>query len=1839
MPTDKEILESFDPSTRRVLLQLKERSPERYQERLDAKRASLSPAAPAPAPQAPPAPPTPPSAPQTPSTVSVPEVATTPVDVAVAPTEADVASPSLTSGPSASVGGPDNAEREKNIREAAEAAVEYATKAPKADVGFLGAGASESGKFQDQWLIDVDKKRRSLRLAKIEAWRKDYEKEKGKPASPEEQLKAIEEIDAEVAKDLESWTNRLRGQGMGTMDIDPRGDLAEIRESAAESFLGRATAPLEAMWRGASIDFAEGVTAPGEKLPEHITYNEGWSNAGWTEWGEGTLRQSLGTLVSTALVASGNEDLSTEVYGATPLAAITLGGKLGAAALGVGDRRSAILEWGSDEHISLLAKGHDQFSSMDMGLNLGIPRDGATDQFLSTVPAAMGLDLRASDIINFGYNLALALADVDLFTAAGAATGGTSYVAGKAGKLAAPVAKAMKLGDTAIEVLDPDLARLYRASSAENVLNSAISAAQEAKKAGGTSDDMIRAANDALYAAVDAEEISPAKANAIFGAVVSRMDAELMQSKAPEALVRDATTRGKADLDRLDDLYGMARSEEVLADEAYRSGASLDLVKQSYNNARKSVQENEQVLAAHAAWEEAVTKVKEGRPRMRLDYARKQALATLPEAQAKLIALRSADEATAALSRATAETHRLRGHIKTVEGALSKRAITPRNQLTLRDMASNHVTHIKYLALADELQKGIDSIEAVQRGMSSTKRAAGKGLFVDPAAAQRAADAVEAKTADIIKLRNDLLDMRSDATGDIGEAVADKQKELAKAWDEWQDAVQDAAKYGLEKRLQSLRAAKGQLLADAGVIASEQKRLLGVAKKSKNLRRTAEQVSQRQQREVARISNLINAPADKRMSRNRALTEKRFMQAMTELRDQFGRIATGTSSLEDAQAITLERMFLENRAVFEGGLLATAKDKAGSVYNTIIEPWRNRHNFTHNKDVSDMLNDMRGMHARATEELIGVVQVMGDGNAGRAMETYLTSTEPLPLPGGGVTLYNTTGREALIEGVARTLSPWEEAQDVLLSQFAQLEAAAKGTDKDMAVLDRAPKFVSALAMMFVGPRDVVTARQSVGRLIKSASYALRESKGDINKFMKLHQASTTAVLGTAGVSARGLESVGGIGAWDILTKAVIGASTMDRSAQRITEYTMKQIGNSRGMDMDAVGKALSNMATNPGNVGPGFEDALKIFEIMGMRPDILRHYNALSETTKTGIEAISNGRGYNVFIPRQIMKAIEDAAGNIVKSTDYFVQQDAALDLIAVRRWMRNVSRLISSHLVYGLIAVKPQAFTNISVGNTYQAWAYEGAGTALGAQARSLSPTPAVSARLGQYLPASMDFLPGNIGRALDARRAKMAQDLGKPISEVRPSPFVAENPYVSEIMDPLLLPNDAIVRQADPVKRTPALTAGQLRKIIVEQGVASTFITKSSLRQVIMQKQGVKGSAWNRVAKAMEYLNVPRKTWIEMADTFEQRQRVALFLELFVNKGMDPELAAKKTKASYYDWNSPMSYVEDEYISQFFMFWAYHRRSFDQAGQVLASQLGFGDYAGEGAFRANTFLSAATGGTPAAQARIRDAMQFERAMKTWLRSDDSEDSEEERLSRVYPGWAEGKGSKTFLNQEKLSEDFAKKYKDYTGNDVTHIAYTAPGHPVLEKLVTLGTLLRAVAAAPFGDERGPGVGEALANVAFEFGGSFTKPMMQAWAYEAGLARRPRYYGEHDWQVRRAGDKQMITAINSVWHRLAGTDLSGVNIDDKTGIVKLTPGARRAYNLAAPITKDFATYLEYYQQQKMMDQGTARSILFTLNQFFGTYRGYLNNPEVSLEFDERELGNLLDEQKRLTKGR
>jgi hypothetical protein len=1762
------------------------------------------------------------------------------VDVAVAPTEADVASPSLTSGPSASVGGPSGAEREENLREAAAAAVEYATKAPKADVGFLGAGASESGKFQDQWLIDVDKKRRNLRRAKIEAWRKDYaEKNDGKMAPLEEQKKAIAEIDADVEKEIEQWSNRLRGQGMGTMDIDPRGDLAKIRESAAESFLGRATAPLEAMWRGASIDFAEGVTAPGEELPEHITYNEGWSNAGWTEWGEGTLRQSLGTLVSTALVASGNEDLSTEVYGATPLAAITLGGKLGAAALGVGDRRSAILEWGSDEHISLLAKGHDQFSSMDMGLNLGIPRDGATDQFLSTVPAAMGLDLRASDIINFGYNLALALADVDLFTLAGAATGGTSYLAGKAGKLAAPVAKAMKLGDTAVEVLDPDLARVYRASSAENTLNSAIAAAQEAKEAGGTSDDMIRAANDALYAAVEAEEISPAKANAIFGSVVSRMDAELMQSKAPEALVRDATTRTKADLDRLDDLYGMARSEEVIADETYRSRASLDLVKKSYNNARKAVKENEQVLAAHEALEEAAVKVREGRPRMRKDYARRQALATLPEAQAKLVALRSADEATAALSRATAETNRLRGHIKTVEGALSKRAITPRNQLTLREMASNHVTHIKYLALAEELQKGIDSIEAVRRGMSSASRGS-KGLFTDPAAAQRAADAVETKTADIVKLRNDLLDMRSDATGDVGEAVVAKQQELSKAWDEWQDAVQEAAKYGLEKRLDSLRAARKQLLQDADVIASEQGRLLKVAKKSKNLRKTADQVARRQRKEVARVNNLINAPANKRMSRNRALTEKRFMQAMTELRDQFGRIATGKSSLEDAQAITLERMFLENRAVFEGGLLATAKDKAGSVYNTLIEPWRNRHNFTHNKDVSDMLNDMRGMHARATEELIGVIQMMGEGNAGRAMETYLTTTEPLPLPGGKVSLYNITGREGVVDGVMRTLSPWEEAQDVLLAQFAQLDAAAKGTSKDMAVLDRAPKFVSALAMMFVGPRDVVTARQNVGRLIKSASYALRESKGDINKFVQLHQASTTAVLGTAGVSARGLESAGGIGAWDILTKAVIGASVMDRSAQQVTEYTMRQIGNSRGMDMDAVGKALSNMATNPADVGPGFADALKIFEIMGMRPDILRHYDALAETTKTGIEAISNGRGYNVFIPRQIMKAIEDAAGNIVKSTDYFVQQDAALDLIAVRRWLRSASRLISSHLVYGLFAPKGQAFTNISVGNTYQAWAYEGAGTALGAQARALSPTPAVSARLGKYLPASMDFLPGNIGRGLDMRRAEMAVSLGKPISEVRPSPFVAENPFVSEIMDPHLLPNDAIVRQADRVAGTPAITAGQLRKIIVEQGVASTFITKSSLRQAIMQKQGVKGSTWDRVAKAFDILNIPRKTWIEMADTFEQRQRVALFLELFVNKGMEPALAAKKTKASYYDWNSPMSYVEDEYISQYFMFWAYHRRSFDQAGQVLASQLGFGNYAGEGAFRANTLLATATGGTPAAQARIRDAMQLERAMKAWLRSDDSEeDSKEDRLSRIYPGWAEGKGSKTFLSQERLSEKFAKEYKEYTGNEVTHIAYAAPGHPVLEKLVTLGTLLGAVAAAPFGNERGPGVGESLADTIIEFGGPLSKPMMQAWAYEVGLARRPKYYGEHDWQVRKAGDKQVITAVNGVWRRIAGTDLSGVNIDDKTGIVRLTPSAKRAYHLAAPITKDLATYLEYYQQQKMMDQGTARSILFTLNQFFGTYRGYLNNPEVSLEFDERELGNLIDEEIRSTKGR
>ena len=433
--------------------------------------------------------------------------------------------------------------------------------------------------------------------------------------------------------------------------------------------------------------------------------------------------------------------------------------------------------------------------------------------------------------------------------------------------------------------------------------------------------------------------------------------------------------------------------------------------------------------------------------------------------------------------------------------------------------------------------------------------------------------------------------------------------------------------------------------------------------------------------------------------------------------------------------------------------------------------------------------------------------------------------------------------------------------------------------------------------------------------------------------------------------------------------------------------------------------------------------------------------------TSAALKAVEVTDGKFALIPTALIESISE---NLTKVTKELAEFNPKGDQpgLQLANALSGMARLWRTSLTTGLIFPNPVHFTNIFFGNFSQIWASEDFSTAVRISAQTLKP----------HVP----YFGGKVDNILIEGQAKYGNN--RALSSTYNAML---NPHVNGFF------NRAMAKDSDKIYDAAGKligTWGEVREGAAKHGVLSSF-AGTDLRQALSKsmKKRVEGSPLQRAKATVWHDLVKGDAYSKFAETIEQRQRVALYLDLIARKGMSPEQAATNVKKALYDWDAPLSTLEAGYLNNIFLFWRFWKLSIGQAARHLTDPFVKPPTNTTDLIKYSLFQKSPVSRT-LAQSRLAMAapeLAYDKQMS------DIEDRIEEGtatdrdrymalLSMVYPSWRKG-GNKVFLYNYPLDFQAADQYSRVFGKDVTHEAVTMPGLTMLDTygliFSTLGNL------------------------------------------------------------------------------------------------------------------------------------------------------------------------------------
>jgi hypothetical protein len=421
------------------------------------------------------------------------------------------------------------------------------------------------------------------------------------------------------------------------------------------------------------------------------------------------------------------------------------------------------------------------------------------------------------------------------------------------------------------------------------------------------------------------------------------------------------------------------------------------------------------------------------------------------------------------------------------------------------------------------------------------------------------------------------------------------------------------------------------------------------------------------------------------------------------------------------------------------------------------------------------------------------------------------------------------------------------------------------------------------------------------------------------------------------------------------------------------------------------------------------------------------------------------------FLPRRFHQHFATKAGNLVKSGDAFLAHSTQASKNHAAGIVGNLLKIWNAGLLGGALYPQPGYYLMMQVGNVSQVYATMGVGEA------ALYGASVVAGDIDAMIKASPTFAGKPQGMW---RSAKGSVDKYIPNSTIihratdlvdgalGAMPAMAEgvkkrwlkgmdwaDDKLPSLMGSLMSRSASMFFDTDYTNATRiqgamgAMTLGELRQEAVRRGVMSSFM-----------QTGMMGDAFIRSATRGKYekgnpvafVSQGLDAWVrhvernaEFFNAAEQRQRVAKFMHLRLNKGYTADEAADAVKHAFYDWEHPMTDFEADFLRKIFMFYTFQRKMMGQTVRHL--------------------LDPKTGMHNEASRALRVA-RGTRGLR--VMSDQYMEDMGYGSNASYARWTKDANSRIYFGMGKYDSNWRRTYKR-EGKETDHFMYSVPAPTV----------------------------------------------------------------------------------------------------------------------------------------------------------------------------------------------
>ena len=424
---------------------------------------------------------------------------------------------------------------------------------------------------------------------------------------------------------------------------------------------------------------------------------------------------------------------------------------------------------------------------------------------------------------------------------------------------------------------------------------------------------------------------------------------------------------------------------------------------------------------------------------------------------------------------------------------------------------------------------------------------------------------------------------------------------------------------------------------------------------------------------------------------------------------------------------------------------------------------------------------------------------------------------------------------------------------------------------------------------------------------EAASEAIKKAKAEINgKYRQVagsirakagHRGMTKAAL--AVTQAAAIERMG----WNLSKIAADPDGNLTKLVNAWTGNEVAELGNYGEAMMDLMSRLgfSVNLQKTGQATGKQLAEGFAVYNVKNRGVD-----------GREAAELILTGREDEVttFVPRRWIDQMNKNMGEFANSLD---AAEAAAEggayAGAGAQLASTYSRIWNQAILQGLFLPDPKYAVMIQFGNMSQIFLEEGLGYAAAAGTRFMSDITA----------AGVEHLP-YVGKVLKA-------EYGEPPPNSLPSAVgSAINKTITAFFDTKYGTAQALIEIAGK-----KYTWAQLRAMAHDKGVVTSFVGTSGVKRVTRRLNAPKG-----VLKYADEFGQNADNILSFFQHIEERQRVGMWLHL-MNEGVSAEEAAVRVKKALYDWQAPMSQIEETYLKKFFMFWSFQRRALGQQMNAL--------------------------------------------------------------------------------------------------------------------------------------------------------------------------------------------------------------------------------------------------------------------------------------------------------------